>query len=58
MGSIKTISAFGGWEHNSWLKSMIYHHEFIIAYYLSYIELKHFTYFMGPKFSIFYNVYS
>mmetsp|Transcript_19494 Transcript_19494/g.29958 ORF Transcript_19494/g.29958 Transcript_19494/m.29958 type:complete len:329 (-) Transcript_19494:41-1027(-) len=58
IGSINTISRFGGWEHNDWLRGMIWHHEFLIAFYLGYIEIRHFTYFMGPKFSIFYNVYS
>lgn len=58
MGSITTISRFGGWEHNDWLRAMIWHHEFLIAYYLGYIEIRHFTYFIGPKFSIFYNTYS
>merc|ERR1740117_200574 len=38
--------------------AMIWHHEFLFAYYLGYIEVRHFTYFIGPKFSIFYNVYS
>jgi hypothetical protein len=37
---------------------MIWHHEFLIALYLGYIEVRHFTYFIGPKFSVFYNVYS
>lgn len=58
IGSINTISRFGGWEHNDWLRAMIWHHEFLIALYLGYIEVRHFTYFIGPKFSIFYNVYS
>lgn len=58
IGSINTISRFGGWEHNDWLRAMIWHHEFLIALYLGYIEIRHFTYFVGPKFSVFYNVYS
>ena len=37
---------------------MIWHHEFLIAYYVGYTEIKHFTWFPGPKFSIFYNTYS
>ena len=37
---------------------MIWHHEFLIGLYLGYIEVRHFTYFIGPKFSVFYNVYS
>jgi hypothetical protein len=58
IASINTISRFGGWEHNDWLRAMIWHHEFLIALYLGYIEIRHFTYFVGPKFSVFYNVYS
>lgn len=37
---------------------MIYHHEFIIAFYLGIIETRHFSYFLGPKFTHFYNVYT
>jgi hypothetical protein len=58
IASINTIARFGGWEHNDWLRAMIWHHEFLFAYYLGYIEVRHFTYFIGPKFSVFYNVYS
>ena len=58
IGSIVTISRMGGWEHNNWLRAMIFHHEFLISLYLGYIELRHFTYLVGPKFSVFYNVYS
>jgi len=52
------VSRFGGWEHNDWLRAMIWHHEFLIAFYIGLIEIRHFTYFVGPKFSVFYNVYS
>lgn len=58
IASINTISRFGGWEHNDWLRAMIWHHEFLMAYYIGYTEIKHFTFFPGPKFSIFYNTYS
>lgn len=58
IASINTISRFGGWEHNDWLRAMIWHHEFLLAYYIGYIEIKHFTFFPGPKFSMFYNTYS
>lgn len=37
---------------------MIWHHEFLIAYYIGYLEIRHFTYFIGPKFTVFYNTYS
>ena len=58
IGSINTISRFGGWEHNDWLRAMIWHHEFLIAFYVGFIETRHFSFFLGPKFSVFYNVYS
>lgn len=58
IGTINTISRFGGWDNNDWMRGMIFHHEFLICLYLSYIELKHFTYFFGPKFTVFYNTYS
>lgn len=58
IGSITTISRLGGWSHNEWLRGMIWHHEFLLAWYIGYIEVKHFTFLLGPKFSIFYNVYS
>lgn len=58
IGTINTISRFGGWSHNEWLRAMIWHHEYLISFYLGYIEIRHFTYFLGPKFTIFYNVYT
>jgi hypothetical protein len=58
IGSINSIARFGGWSHNEWLRGMIFHHEYLIGFYLGYIEIRHFTYFLGPKFTVFYNVYS
>jgi hypothetical protein len=58
IGSIVSISRMGGWEHNAWLRAMIWHHEYLISLYLGYVELRHFTYLVGPKFTVFYNVYS
>lgn len=58
IGSIVTISRMGGWEHNGWLRAMIWHHEFLIGLYLGYTELRHFTYLFGPKFTVFYNIYT
>jgi hypothetical protein len=58
IGTINSIARFGGWSHNEWIRGMIFHHEFLIAFYLGYIEIRHFTYFLGPKFTVFYNVYS
>lgn len=57
-GSITTISRFGGWEHNDWLRGMIWHHEYMIAYFIGFSEIRHFSFFPGPKFSVFYNVYT
>jgi len=37
---------------------MIWHHEYLIAYFIGYLEIRHFTYFIGPKFTIFYNTFS
>lgn len=58
VASINTISRFGGWEHNDWLRAMIWHHEFLLVYYIGYTEIKFFTAWPGPKFSAFYNTYS
>lgn len=58
IGTINTISRLGGWSHNEWIRGMIWHHEYLIAFYLGYAEIRHFTYFLGPKFTVFYNVYS
>jgi hypothetical protein len=58
IGTINTISRLGGWSHNEWIRGMIWHHEYLISFYLGYIEIRHFTYFLGPKFTVFYNVYT
>jgi hypothetical protein len=58
ISSITSISRMGGWSHNEWLRAMIFHHEFLFAFYIGYIEIRHYTYFLGPKFSVFYSVYS
>lgn len=58
IATINSISRFGGWSHNEWLRGMIFHHEFLLAYYLGSIETRHFVYMLGPKFTVFYNVYS
>lgn len=56
--SITTILQCGGWETNDWVKGMLFQHEFLIAFYIGFTEMRHFTYLIGPKFSIFYSVYS
>lgn len=58
LGTIVTISRMGGWSHNEWMRGMVFHHEFLISFYLGYIETRHFYYMPGPKFTIFYNVYA
>jgi len=58
VGSITSLSRMGGWSHNEWMRGMIFHHEFLIAWYIGVVESRHFTYMLGPKFTIFYNVYS
>eukprot|EP00347_Sterkiella_histriomuscorum_P013416 403364788 len=58
IGTINTVSRLGGWSHNEWIRALIWHHEYLIAFYLGYIETRHFTYFLGPKFTTFYNVYT
>jgi hypothetical protein len=58
IGTITSISRLGGWSHNEWIRGKIFHHEFLLAFYLGYIETRHFTWLPGPKFTVFYNVYS
>ena len=58
IGSITSISRLGAWSHNEWLRGLIFHHEFLLAWYIGYIETRHFSFLLGPKFSVFYNVYS
>lgn len=58
IGAITSIARLGGWNHNEWIRGMIFHHEYLIALYVGYAELRHFTWLPGPKFSIFYDVFS
>ena len=58
IGVIVGISKMGGFSKNEWLRGLLVHHEFLIAYYLAYGETKHFSYLPGPKFSQFYQVYA
>ena len=57
-GTITSISRLGGWDHNEWIRGLIFHHEYLIALYVGYAELRHFTWLPGPKFSVFYDVFS
>lgn len=58
VGSITSLSRMGGWSHNEWIRGMLFHHEFLIAYYVGFLEIRHFTFMFGPKFTNFYNVYT
>ncbi len=58
IGTMTTIAQLGGWNHNEWIRGLIFHHEFLIAFYVGYIEIRHFTWIPGPKFTIFYDVFS
>lgn len=58
IGAITSISRIGGWDHNEWIRGLIFHHEYLIALYVGYAELRHFTWLPGPKFTVFYDVFS
>ena len=58
IGTITSVSKLGGWSHNEWIRGMIFHHEFMIGFYLGWAEIRHFFWLPGPKFSVFYDVYS
>ena len=58
IGSIVTIAQLGGWNHNEWIRGLVFNHEFLIAFFVGYSELRHFFWLPGPKFSVFYDVFS
>lgn len=58
ISTITSVSKLGGWSHNEWIRGMIFHHEFMIGFYLGWAEIRHFHWLPGPKFSVFYDVYS
>ena len=58
IGSITSLSRMGAWHHNEWIRGLVFHHEYMIAFYLGISEIRHFTFVIGPKFTNFYNVYS
>jgi len=58
VGSITSLSRMGGWSHNEWIRGMLFHHEFLIAWYVGFLEIRHFSFMFGPKFTNFYNVYT
>ncbi len=58
IGTITTVAQLGGWDHNEWIRGLVFHHEFLLAFYVGYAEIRHFTWLPGPKFSVFYDVFS
>lgn len=58
IGSITSLSRLGGWSHNEWIRGMVFHHEYILCFYLALIETRHFTFVVGPKFTNWYNTYT
>lgn len=58
VGTITSLSRMGGWSHNEWIRGLVFHHEFLLCWYIGYTETRHFTFIPGPKFTTFYNVYS
>jgi len=58
IGSITSLSRLGGWSHNEWIRGMVFHHEYILCFYLALIETRHFTFVVGPKFTNWYNAYT
>ena len=55
-GTIVSLQA-GGWEYNDWIRACIYTQEFWLAFLVGFIETRHFMFFLGPKFSIFYDTF-
>lgn len=58
VGAITNIARLGGWDHNEWIRGMVFHHEYLLALYVGYSEIRHFTWLPGPKFTVFYDVFS
>ena len=57
VGLITNVARLGGWDHNEWIRGMVFHHEYLLALWVGYVELRHFTWLPGPKFSVFYDVF-
>ena len=58
IGTISSVAGLGGLEQNEWLKNLVFHHKFLITFFIGYIEIKHFHWMPGPKFSIFYDAFT
>jgi len=48
----------GGYDQNDWWYALLHHHEFLIALYVGFSEIRHHTFVPGPKFSNFYLDYT
>ena len=58
MTTIHMVSNLGGVHHNEWLAGLVFHHKFLISFIVGYAEIRHFAFVPGPKFTIFYDVFS
>lgn len=58
IAAITNIARLGGWNNNEWIRGLVFHAEFLFGMYIGFVELRHFTYLPGPKFSTFYDVFN
>jgi len=58
IGTITGVARLGGWDFNEWIRGMVFHHEYLIALFVGFAEVRHFAWIPGPKFSIFYDVFT
>lgn len=58
LSTITSISRLGGWDFNEWVRGMLFHHEYLIALFVGFSEIRHFAWIPGPKFTVFYDVFS
>lgn len=58
VAAITNIARLGGWDNNEWIRGLVFHAEYLMAFYIGYIEIRHFTFLPGPKFTIFYDVFT
>lgn len=56
--TIEMVTALGGVHHNEWFASLMFHQKFLMAFIVGYAEIRHFALLPGPKFTIFYDVFS
>jgi hypothetical protein len=52
------ITSLGGPYNNEWLDHIVFHHKFLISFLVGFLEIRHFAFVPGPKFSIFYDVFA